>query len=131
MFNIFDVAASGMEAQRIRLNTIASNLANVNTVKAERGMPYRRRDVVFASVPQDGFLVRVRVVGVVPDQRPFKRIYQPGHPEADKEGYVLLPNVNPVEEMVNMISAIRAYEANVAVFNSAKDMAMRALEIGR
>ena len=131
MFNIFDVAASGMEAQKVRLDIIASNLANVNTVRGEGGVPYRRRDVVFGAIPRDGFLVPVRVMGIVQDQRPFKRVYHPGHPEADEEGYILLPNIDPVEEMVNMISAIRAYEANVAVFNSAKDMAMRALEIGR
>ncbi len=131
MPTIFDVAASGMEAQRLRLNTIASNLANVNTTKGPGGLPYRRRDVVFASIPQKGFLVPVRVMGIVQDQRPFRRVYEPGHPEADEEGYVMLPNVDPVEEMVNMLSAMRAYEANVAVFNSAKDMALRALEIGR
>lgn len=136
MFIGFDVSASGMEAQRIRLNTIASNLANVNTTVGLNGEPYRRRDVVFAAMPSfspvtgEG-LIPVRVLGVIEDGRPFRTIYEPGHPHADKDGYVKLPNINPIEEMVNMLSAIRAYDANVTAFNSSKEMMMKALEIGR
>ncbi|MBI5599112.1 MAG: flagellar basal body rod protein FlgC [Deltaproteobacteria bacterium] len=129
----FDVSASAMEAQRIRLNTISSNLANANTTRGLQGGPYRRRDVVFESALAvgDGGLVPVRVAGVIEDPRPFKTVYEPGHPDADPNGYVELPNVNAVEEMVNMLSAIRAYEANATAFNSSKEMMMKALEIGR
>ncbi len=136
MFTSYDISASGMEAQRIRLNTISSNLANVNTTRGADGKPYRRRDVLFAAAqrfPSQGGegLIPVSVRGIVEDARPFKTVYEPGHPDANKDGYVQLPNINPIEEMVNMLSAIRAYEANVAAFKSSKDMMTNALEIGK
>ncbi len=136
MFGSFQISSSGMEAQRIRLNTIASNLANVNTTRGTNGQPYRRRDVVFMPVaPQtssgDEGLIGVKVVSVIEDTSPFKVVYKPGHPDADKKGYLRLPNVNPVEEMVNMISAMRAYEANIAAFRSSKEMMNNALNIGK
>ncbi|MBI5894332.1 MAG: flagellar basal body rod protein FlgC [Deltaproteobacteria bacterium] len=141
-FNTFTISASGMEAQRVRLNTIASNLANVNTTKGVNGEAYRRKDVVFAAMPEQssfgsilsaatGEITHVKVMGVVEDEKPFKVVYDPKHPDANKEGYVEFPNINSIEEMVNMLSAIRSYEANVTVFNASKSMAMKALEIGR
>ena len=141
MFGIFDIAASGMEAQRIRLNTISSNLSNVNTTRGTNGEPYRRRDVVFSSAPNfdetlnassagQGSTIGVKISGVIEDSKPFKVIYEPGHPDAGSNGYLKLPNVNVVEEMVNMISAMRAYEANVTAFKTSKDMISRSLELG-
>ncbi len=141
MFGIFDIAASGMEAQRIRLNTISSNLSNVNTTRGSNGDPYRRRDVVFSSAPSfddtlsassggHGATIGVKISGVIEDSKPFKVVYEPGHPDAGSNGYLKLPNVNVVEEMVNMISAMRAYEANVTAFKTSKDMLSRSLEIG-
>lgn len=140
MFDVFSVSASGMEAQRIRMNIIASNLANVDTTRTPQGGPYRRRDVVFTTDGDnfsrllargmDGSLSGVRVVGVVEDKRPLKPVYDPGHPDADESGYVSYPNVNVVEEMVNMLSAVRSYEANVTAFKASRDMILRALEIG-
>ncbi len=145
MFSSFAVSASGMAAQRIRINTIASNLANVNTTRGAGGQPYRRRDVVFSADPVfsnlsgsgisgtgpgDG-VIPVKVIGIIEDSRPFKRVYEPGHPDADSDGYLLLPNVNPLEEMVNMMSAMRAYEANVAALKSEKEMKQKALDIAR
>ena len=136
------ISASGLDAQKTRLNTISSNLANVNSTRSTNGGPYRRLDVVFTSVPVgesslpapstvDPALQGVEVTQVVPDQRPFKRVFEPQHPDADQDGYVSYPNVAPMEEMVNMLSALRSYEANVTAMNAAKTMAMKALEIGR
>ncbi|HET6466273.1 MAG TPA: flagellar basal body rod protein FlgC [Nitrospiria bacterium] len=136
------VSASGLDAQKTRLNTIASNLANVSSTRTAEGGPYRRRDVVFKSVPvQETFQAAmdsslennqgVEVSDTVLDQRPFKRVYEPQHPDADPDGFVSYPNVNPAEEMVNMLSALRSYEANVTAMNATKSMAMKALEIGR
>ncbi|MBI5327942.1 MAG: flagellar basal body rod protein FlgC [Deltaproteobacteria bacterium] len=137
MFTTFAVSASGMEAQRIRLNAISSNLANVNTTRGTNGEPYRRRDVVFEAMPSfssgavDSGLIPVKVKGFIKDTRPFTVIYNPGHSDADKEGYLKMPNVNPIEEMINMVSAVRAYDANAAAFKSSKEMMNKALEIGR
>ena len=135
------ISASGLDAQKTRLNTISSNLANVNSTRSTNGGPYRRLDVVFTAVPvgespsvstsTDPALHGVEVTQVVPDQRPFKRVFEPQHPDADQDGYVSYPNVAPMEEMVNMLSALRSYEANVTAMNAAKSMAMKALEIGR
>lgn len=134
-FSVFKVSASALEAQRHRLNVIASNMANVHTTRTENGGPYRRKDVVFSTVPveagAEAVLEGVRVVEVVDDPEPLKKIYDPGHPDADREGFVLLPNVNVMEEMVNMMMALRAYEANVTTFNLTKTMFLRTLEIGR
>jgi flagellar basal-body rod protein FlgC len=138
MFRDFAISASGMEAQRLRLNTISSNLSNANTTRGLNGEPYRRRDVIFEAdnsfekvLSNSGFSVPVKVKGVVEDQSPFKTIYRPGHPDADTNGYLKLPNINVVEEMVNMISAMRAYDASVSSFKTSRDMMNKALQIGR
>ncbi len=134
--------AAGLSAQRIRMNTISSNLANINTTRTVQGGPYRRKDVIFEAAASKPFkdelqssmtrgLPTVKVAGVIEDARPFKMKYDPGHPDANKKGYVEMPNVNLVEEMVNMISATRSYEAGVAVIKSAKAMALKALDIGK
>jgi flagellar basal-body rod protein FlgC len=140
-FRVLDVSASALTAQRWRLNIIASNLANAQTTRTSQGGPYRRKDVVFAtwsprfdqviSALYEPPYAGVRVVEVVEDPRPPRVIYDPSHPDADENGYVRLPNVNPLEEMVNLIAAARSYEANLAVFNAAKEALLRALEIGR
>ena len=138
----FSIPASGLDAQRERLNIISSNLANVNSTQTPEGVPYRRRDVVFSTHPLEGrfenllkqeqnTLKQVKVSEIIYDQRPFKEVFEPSHPDANAEGYVLYPNVNAMEEMVNMISALRSYEANVTMLNSIKSMAMKTLEIGR
>jgi len=139
--DMFKVSASGMEAQRLRMNIIASNLANVETTRTANGGAYRRKDIVFAAQKPDfnGLLQNsidryrsgVEVVGIVEDQRPLKQAYEPNHPDADSNGYVAYPNINAAEEMVNMISATRSYEANVAAYKATRDMAMKALELGQ
>lgn len=134
-----EVSASALTAERLRLDVIASNLANANTTRTREGGPYRRQVVVFAPQAQTGFGwplaerpgTGVRVVGIRPDLSPLKRVYNPGHPDADAEGYVTLPNVNPVVEMVDLIGAARAYEANVTVINETKNMSVRALDLLR
>lgn len=139
LFHSFDVSASGLTAQRLRMDTIANNLANVNTTRTERGGPYRRQMPIFASrylaeAMRDGGRFRgagVRVLGIVEDSDPPKLVYDPAHPDANADGYVEMPNVNVVTEMVDMIGASRAYEANIAALNAFKGMAMKALEIGR
>jgi flagellar basal-body rod protein FlgC len=131
---ILSISSSGLEAQRVRMNIIASNLANVQSTRTPEGGQYRRKDVVFAEV-LDNILEKgasgVKVSEVVEDRRPFQVVYDPQHPDANDEGYVQLPNVNLLEEMVNMMSASRSYEANVTAINAAKGMAQKALEIGR
>jgi len=141
MFDVFSVIASGMKAQRVRMNVISSNLANANSTGGVSGGPYRRRDVVFSTVRKApsfrdvldssgaGSLQAVRVSSIVEDTRPFKSVYEPGHPGADSNGYVQYPNVNTAEEMVNMISASRSYEANVNAFRATREMMMRAMEL--
>jgi flagellar basal-body rod protein FlgC len=134
-FAIFKVSASAMAAQRGRLNTIASNMANVHSTQTEAGGPYVRKDVVFAPLPigseNPTTLEGVKLVQIVDSQEPFKKLYDPSHPDADKNGFVSMPNVNIMEEMVNMMMASRAYEANVTTFNMSKSMFLKALEIGR
>ncbi len=133
IFKTFDISASALVAQKMRMQTITSNLANINTTRTPEGGPYRRRDVVFESVLMDesGYSEGVRVKDVVVDRRPPRVVYDPSHPDADKNGYVKLPNINLVEEMVNMMLATRAYEANVNSFNITKNMILKALELGR
>ncbi len=142
LMTAIDVSASGLTAQRKRLEVLISNLVNANTTQPAGKEPYRRMDVIFsATSPQQNFnsafddamtSVRgVEISKVVADQsEPMKR-YEPGHPHADKDGYVLYPNINPMEEMVNVMSATRSYEANVQAANAAKDMAQKTLEILR
>lgn len=134
IFNNFGISASGLTAQRLRMDTIASNIANIETTRTPEGGPYQRQVPLFSSrlpdrpgQPGGG----VEVLGLLRDQSPFKRVYEPGHPDADEEGYVLMPNVELVKEMVDMIDASRAYEANVTALNASKDMVQRALDIGR
>ncbi len=134
-FGIFKVSASGLQAQRTRMNLIASNMANAHTTRTENGGPYRRKDAVFSMQPVESpageGLEGVKVADVVEDQTPPQMVYDPGHPDADKDGYVAMPNVSVIEEMANMMMASRAYEANVAVFNMSKTMIMKSFEIGR
>ncbi len=146
LFRSLITSASGLTAQRMRMDVISNNLANINTTRTENGEAYRRQVVLFAerqpsfdallagdlnpsASPKVGHGVRVTAISV--DQSELRRVYEPGHPDADAEGYVSYPNVNPVTEMVDMISASRAYEANVTAVNAAKAMAAKALEIGR
>ncbi|MBF0271706.1 MAG: flagellar basal body rod protein FlgC [Magnetococcales bacterium] len=135
----FRVTSSGLSAQRLRLNIIAENLANAQTTRTAEGGPYRRKDPVFSSKPFDEMLSReqmaattgVAVEQIKVDERPPRMQYDPSHPDANAEGYVAMPNVDPMAEMVNMMAASRAYESNVTVLNASKAMAMKALEIGR
>ncbi len=135
LFAVFRVSASALEAQRTRMNTIASNLANIHTTRSEAGGPYRKKDVVFSSAPVDpgasSGLEGVKVAEILESPEPFKKIYDPAHPDADPDGFVVLPNINVMEEMVNMMMALRAYEANVTTFNMSKTLFLKALEIGR
>ena len=130
---IFDIASTGMAAQRLRVQLIASNVANSETTRPREGGPYRRRDAVFQA--QDlgfsGALANagVRVASIQTSQEPFLTRYEPGHPDANADGVVNYPNINPVEEMVNLTEASRSYEANIAVVRSAKAMATSALGI--
>ncbi|MCS7214867.1 MAG: flagellar basal body rod protein FlgC [Thermodesulfovibrio sp.] len=125
------VSATGLEAQKIRLNVIASNLANINSTRTPEGGPYRRKDVIFMTYIYDHISQGVDVYRIIEDQRPFRLVYEPSHPDADSKGYVRYPNVNPMEEMINLISASRAYEANLTMINSYKDMFMRTIDILR
>ncbi len=138
-FTAMDILASGLTAERVRMDTTASNLANANTTRTPEGGPYKRRDPVFATVeapPSFGAemsdaLRSVEVQEVVTDQQAPRQVYQPGHPDADAQGFVSLPNVNMIEEMVNMITASRAYDAGVTAMRSLVDMAERALTLGK
>ncbi|MBT4763310.1 MAG: flagellar basal body rod protein FlgC [Bdellovibrionaceae bacterium] len=137
------VSSSGLTAQRTRMNTISSNIANINTTRTDEGGPYRRKDVVFEAIPDgktfgdvltalpERNLNRVQVTDIIPDRKAPILKYEPNHPDADEKGYVAYPNINLMAEMTNMIQATRAYEANISAMQSSKDMAMSALEIGR
>lgn len=135
--SIFDVAGSAMSAQSQRMNVTASNLANADSVAGPDGQAYRAKQVVFAvaaaGAQQDGSATigGVKVAAVVEDQSPLRMVHDPRHPMANADGYVTMPNVNPVEEMVNMISASRSYQANVEVLNTAKSMLLKTLSIGQ
>lgn len=144
-FSSMRVSASGLDAQTKRMNTISSNIANAETTRGADGTPgaYRRKDAVMAAQTDresfgeilqtalDENVQGVQVVDIAEDIRPPRLVYNPSHPDANAEGYVEMPNVNTVEEMANMISAQRSYEANVTAMNAAKSMAQKALEIGR
>ena len=140
----FRIGSSGMSAQRARMNTISSNIANINTTRTPEGGPYRRKDVVFTAMPDTksfgevlnvddpkADFSRVQVTDVVYDKKAPLLKYEPNHPDANEDGYVAYPNVNLMEEMTNMIQASRSYEANVQAIQATKDMALSALEIGR
>jgi flagellar basal-body rod protein FlgC len=132
MFNVFQIAGSALSAQSVRLNTTASNLANADSVTSANGQPYRAKQVVFAATPVAGQeAVGVQVRPVVEDASPPRTVYEPKNPLADEQGYVTLPNVNVVEEMVNMISASRAYQANVEMMNNARQLMLKTLAIGQ
>lgn len=145
LFGAIDISASGLTAQRMRMDIISENIANVNTTRTPAGGAYRRKVAVFeAREPENRFSGMlnqaveeqkvgqgVRVAGIAEDNTPFKMVYDPNNPDANAQGYVAMPNVNIVTEMVDMISATRAYEANVTAVNSTKSIAMKALEIGR
>ena len=126
-----DVSASGLSAQRKRLDVVAENLANSETTRTAEGGPYRRKKIVFSEALDAVGEGGVAATEVVDDTTPAKRVHDPGHPDADADGYVELPNVNVVEEMAEMISATRSYEANVTALNAVKAMIRRALDIGR
>ena len=133
LFKIFSIAGSGLAAQSQRLNTVASNLANVDSAAGPDGKVYSARQVVFQSTPVDQSDTQaqgVRVVSVTESSAPPRRVHDPKHPMADKEGYVSLPNVSVVDEMVNMIAASRAYQNNVEVMNTAKNMLAKTLTLG-
>jgi len=126
-----DISASGMRAQRTRMNVVSSNIANAHTTRSATGGPYQRRDVVFRENAFENKLSSVEVERIVSDPTPGQRVYEPGNPDADENGYVTLPNVNLMEEMVNMIGASQAFEANTTAVKAQKDMALKALAIGR
>jgi len=145
-----NVSASGMSAQRTRMDIIAQNIANVNTTRDENGNPYRRQTVVFAEKNDNNFdsYLRaartgisgksdslgdgVKITGIAEDHvTPMKMVYDPSHPDADEDGYVTYPNVDTVTEMTNLIDATRSFEANVTAFNATKSMAQKSLEIGK
>lgn len=129
---IFEIAGSAMTAQSQRMSTTASNLANADSVAGPDGQPYRARQVVFEMAPANGQGIGgVRVAGVIEDSSPMRMVHDPRNPLANAEGYVTMPNVNVVEEMVNMISASRSYQANVEVLNTAKTMMLKTLTIGQ
>lgn len=145
IFSSLDNSASALTAQRLRMDIISQNIANASTTRTEDGTPYRRKVVILeeknSGVPFSKFLTEagrekidskgVKISRIIEDTTPLKQVYDPGHPDADENGYVSMPNVDIVTEMVNMISASRSYEANITAMNTTKSMAMKALEIGR
>lgn len=132
LFNIFNVAGSAMSAQSQRLNVVSSNLANADSTTSADGTTYRAKQVVFTSQPMTGTQsTGVKVKEVVTDNSPLKMVFDPKHPNADETGHVAMPNVNVVEEMVNMISASRSYQTNVETMNAAKTMLLKTLTLGQ
>lgn len=144
IFSSINISASGLNSERTRMDVISKNIANANTTRTSSGTPYRRQLAVFQEEDENSFSSilskaegetdssgGVRVSGIVEDQSPFKLVYDPGHPDAKADGYVEMPNVDTVREMVDMITATRAYEANLTSINTAKSMAMKAIDIGK
>ncbi|MGE6915664.1 flagellar basal body rod protein FlgC [Achromobacter kerstersii] len=136
LMSIFDIAGSALSAQSQRMNVSASNMANADSVVGPDGQPYRARQVVFQVNPAPGQAMGqeiggVRVAGVIQDPSPLKQVYDPKHPLADAQGYISMPNVDPVAETVNMIAASRSYQANVEVLNTAKSLMQKTLTIGQ
>jgi flagellar basal-body rod protein FlgC len=145
LFDAIDIAGSGLSAERLRMDVTAGNLANAQTTRGADGQPYHRREVVLQEASGASFgaaltsaiagvgstqpAAGVEVAGVVEDTDPLRRVYDPGHPDADAQGYVSLPNVNPVTEMVDLIAASRAYEANVTAMQTAKTLFTKTLEL--
>jgi len=135
------ISASGLSANRTWINVLSSNLANVNTTKTAEGTPYTRKTVMYESRAVEDFAgqlnaamgesaEQVDVTDIISDQRDFKEVYDPGHPDANAKGVVLMPNINPVEEMASLINASRSYEANLAALQTAKTLAIKAIDIG-
>jgi flagellar basal-body rod protein FlgC len=144
LFDAIDVAGSGLAAERLRMDVTAGNLANAQTTQGANGQPYRRREVVLQEAQAGGQsfgsmlasasaspVNGVQVAGIVEDPAAPRRVYDPGHPDADRQGYVTMPNVNPVTEMVDLIDASRAYEANVTAMSTAKQMFTKTLDLLR
>lgn len=134
LFNVFDVAGSGMSAQSVRLNTTASNLSNAESVSSSVNQTYKARHPIFATLLNDQMdeaSAGVQVLGIVESQAPLKVEYEPNHPMANKEGYIFRPNVNMVEEMANMISASRSYQTNVEILNTSKQLMLKTLSLGQ
>ena len=146
IFRILTLSSAGMSAQRARMSVTSANLANTETTRTPEGGPYRRRDVMFQALPLRGpagglvqaggpagagTILTVEVAGVRESQRPFKRIYDPGHPDAGLDGYVSYPDINTMEELVDLMAAVRSYEANLATFNATKTLIRRLLELGQ
>ena len=146
LFHMFTISGAGMAAQRNRMSVITGNLANAETTRTPEGGPYRRRDVIFRAVPihsdfenvlsdsawdAPGQMLSVEAGGIRESIRPPRQIFDPSHPDANAEGYVLLPDINAIEEMVDLMSAVRSYEANLTVYNTTKGLVRRLLEIGR
>ncbi len=148
LYKILSVSSAGMHAQRDRMSVVSGNLVNSETTRTPEGGPYRRRDVIFQAAPAEeenfpglltvgfperrqGGIFTVEVAGVQESAKPPRRVYDPQHPDADKEGYVAFPDINVMEEMADLMSAVRSYEANLAVFNATKGLVRRLLDIGR
>jgi flagellar basal-body rod protein FlgC len=146
LFKIFGISGAGMSAQRSRMTVVAGNLANTETTRTPEGGPYKRRDVIFQAVPvseefsdqlnasepeSSNGLFTVKVTGIEPSHRPPRKIFDPNHPDASPDGYVSLPDINVMEEMVDMMSAVRSYEANLSAFNTTKSLIRRLLDLGR
>jgi flagellar basal-body rod protein FlgC len=135
LFNIFDIAGSGMSAQSLRLNTTASNLANVDSVSSSINQTYKARQPVFATVlddAQEGYKQgAVQVQGIVESQAPVRQEYNPSHPMANEDGYIFHSNVDPITEMANMMSASRSYQNNVEIANTSKQLLLRTLQLGQ
>ena len=143
LFKSMEISSSGLTAQRLRMNVLSSNLANAQTTRTPEGGPYKRKDVVFTAKPTGSDfgdfldekrilrLRKVEVSKIQEDSSPARKVFDPKHPDADKKGYVKMPNIQVTSEMVNMITATRAYEANATALNAAKGMALKAMEIGK
>jgi flagellar basal-body rod protein FlgC len=135
LFNVFDIAGSALNAQTVRLNTTASNLANAGTVSTKAEETYRARHAVFATMVDDNFDGReslgVKVTDIIQSEADPVQQYQPDHPLANEEGYVFMPSINGIEELANMISASRTYQSNVEVMNTSKQMLLRTINIGQ
>ncbi|MGO9443571.1 MAG: flagellar basal body rod protein FlgC [Thiobacillaceae bacterium] len=132
LFDIFNVSGSAMHAQAERLNVVASNIANADSAVSSDGQAYKAKQVIFSTVPMEGQDANgVKVTGVIDDPSPMKTVYDPKNPLANDKGYVTMPNVNVVDEMVNMISASRSYQSNVDVMNTAKTLLLKTLTLGQ
>lgn len=132
LFNTMRISASGLSAERLRMDTITSNITNATTTRGKDGKPYVRKIAVFQeNLDKEKELNGVKAVGIEDDKSPLRRVYDPSHPDADEDGYVTMPNVNLLNEMADMIASSRAYEANVDTLNASKSMFMKSLELGR